>query len=241
METPTNPLLKLCDIKAISNLAKDLGIITVVDNTFASPYFQKPLKLGADIVIHSTTKYISGHSDVVGGAVMLSGTEIYEKMKFIQNAIGTVPSPFDCFLVLRGIKTLSVRMEKHASNAQKIAEFLNNHLKVEQVYYLGIKTHPQYDLAKKQMSGFSGMLSFEIKGTIKKAIKFLENLEIFYLAESLGGVESLIELPALMTHASLSREERARIGIKDTLIRISVGIEDSNDLIYDLEQAFEAI
>jgi len=241
LETPTNPLMKLCDIKAIAEIAKDRDIITVADNTFASPYFQKPLDLGADIVVHSATKYLSGHSDVVGGAIMLSNEEIYEKLKFAQNAVGAILNPFDCYLVLRGIKTLSIRMEKHQYNAMKIAKFLEQHKKVKKVYYPGLKSHPQYELAKKQMSGFSGMLSFEINGKLKDAKKFLESLKIFLLAESLGGVESLIEHPATMTHASIPKEEIEKIGIGDNLIRVSVGIEDVEDLIWDLEQALSKI
>jgi cystathionine gamma-lyase len=241
VETPTNPLMKLCDIKAIAQIAKERGIIVVVDNTFMSPYFQKPLDLGADISLHSTTKYLGGHSDVVGGAVMLSEEKLYEKLKFGQNAVGAVPSPFDCWLVLRGIKTLAVRMDKHNHNAQKIAEFLESHPKIKKVNYPGLKTHPQHELAKKQMTGFGGMLSFEIGGDLSVTKEFLKNLKIFALAESLGGIESLVEHPALMTHASIQKEERERIGITDNLIRMSVGIEDVDDLIEDLEQALKRI
>jgi len=241
LETPTNPLMKLCDIKEISKIAKENKILTVVDNTFASPYFQKPLELGADIVIHSTTKYINGHSDSIGGAVMLNDEEIYERLKFNQNATGAILSPFDSYVVLRGIKTLHVRMERHEKNAKKIAEYLENHSKVEKVYYPGLPSHPQYELAKRQMKGFGGMLSFEIKGSLKEAKKFVESLEIFSLAESLGGVESLIELPYLMTHASLTEEERKKTGINETLIRVSVGIEDVDDLIEDMERAFNLL
>ena len=241
LESPTNPLMKLCDIEAIVKIAKARGILTVVDNTFMSPYFQNPLDLGADIVVHSTTKYLGGHSDVVGGAVMLSDEEAYQKIKFNQNAIGTVPSPFDCYLVLRGIKTLAVRMERHGANGQKIAEFLESHPKVRKVNYPGLASHPQHELAKRQMSGYGGMISFELDGGLEEAKKFLASLEIFALAESLGGVESLIELPSRMTHASVSPEERAKIGIADSLIRISVGIEDADDLIEDLKQAFSRI
>lgn len=241
LETPTNPLMKLCDIQAISEIAKKKNIIVVVDNTFMSPFFQKPLDLGADIVIHSTTKFLNGHSDSVGGAIMLSNEEIYNKLKFNQNATGAILSPFDSFLVLRGIKTLAIRMEKHNENAIKIAEYLNSHPKVKKVNYPGLKNHPQYELAKKQMSGFGGILSFEIKGGLKEAKTFLENLKIFSLAESLGGVESLIEHPALMTHASIPKEEREKIGITDSLIRVSVGIENITDLIEDLDDAFKKI
>ena len=237
METPTNPLMKLCDIKEISEIGKEKNIITVIDNTFMSPYFQKPLDLGADIVIHSTTKYLGGHSDVVGGAIMLSNQKLFESLLFNQNSIGAVPSPFDCYLVLRGIKTLAVRMQRHAYNAQKLAEYLEHHPKVKKVYYPGLPSHPQHDLAKKQMSGFGGMLSFEIDGTLTDAKIFLKRLKIFAVAESLGGVESLIELPALMSHTSIPAKEREKLGISDTLIRVSVGLEDVEDLIDDLENA----
>lgn len=239
LETPTNPLMKLCDIEAIAEIAKKRNIITVIDNTFMSPYFQNPLDLGADIVVHSTTKYLGGHSDVVGGAIMLSDEEFYNKIKFNQNAIGAVPSPFDCFLVLRGMKTLAVRMERHAYNAQKIAEYLESHPKVKRVYFPGLTTHAQHRLAKKQMSGFGGMLSFEINGGVEDAKAFLKRLKIFALAESLGGVESLIEHPAIMTHASIPIKDREKIGITNTLIRISVGLEALDDLIADLKRALE--
>lgn len=239
METPTNPLMKLCDIKAIARIAREKNIITVIDNTFMTPYFQRPLDLGAEIVVHSTTKYLGGHSDVIGGAIMLSNEELYNKIKFNQNAIGAVPSPFDCFLVLRGIKTLPVRMQSHNQNAQKLAEYLESHPKVKKVNYPGLESHPQHKLAKRQMMGFGGMLSFEIKGDIKNVKSFLKRLKVFTLAESLGGVESLIEHPGLMTHASLPEKEREKIGITDNLIRISVGIEDIEDLIADLERAFK--
>ncbi len=237
LETPTNPLLRLCDIKAISEIGKINDVVTVVDNTFMSPYFQNPLDLGADIALHSTTKYLGGHSDVVGGAIMLSDEELYGKTVFCQNAIGAVPSPFDCFLVLRGIKTVAVRMEKHNYNTQKIAEFLESHSKVREVYYPGLTSHPQHNLARKQMSGFGGILSFELNANLRGVKAFLKKFKLFALAESLGGVESLIEHPALMTHASIPKKERERIGITDTLIRVSVGIEDVEDLIADLKQA----
>nr|MDO8081138.1 cystathionine gamma-synthase [Candidatus Freyarchaeota archaeon] len=237
LETPTNPLMKLCDIKAISEIGRERNILTVVDNTFMSPYFQNPLDLGADVALHSTTKYLGGHSDVVGGAIMLSNEELYRKLKFSQNAIGAVPSPFDCFLVLRGIKTLAIRMERHNFNAQKIAMYLESHPKVKKVNYPGLESHPQHELAKRQMSGFGGMLSFEIDGNLTDVKAFLKRVRIFALAESLGGVESLIEHPASMTHASIPQKEREKIGIKDNLIRISVGIEDIEDLTEDLTQA----
>ena len=238
LETPTNPLLKLCDIKAISKIAKGPRLITVVDNTFASPYLQNPLNLGADIVIHSTTKYLGGHSDVVGGAILVSNDELYAKLKFNQNAIGAVPSPFDCFLVLRGTKTLALRMDRHNYNAQRLAEYLNTHPQVEKVNYPGLKTHPQHELAKKQMTGFGGIISFYLKNNVDAKI-FLSKLKIIALAESLGGVESLINQPASMTHASLTQKERDRIGITNNLLRLSVGIEDVDDLKADLEQAFQ--
>jgi cystathionine gamma-lyase len=239
LETPTNPLLKLCDIKAISNIAKEHNLITVVDNTFASPYLQNPLNLGADIVVHSTTKYLGGHSDVVGGAILLSNDELYAKLKFNQNAIGAIPSPFDCFLVLRGTKTLALRMDRHNYNALKLAEYICTHPLVEKVNYPGLKTHPQHELAKKQMTGFGGMLSFYLNEKVE-AKSFVNKLKIIALAESLGGVESLINQPASMTHASITQQERDRIGITNKLLRLSVGIEDIEDLKTDLEQAFQA-
>jgi len=241
LETPTNPLLKVCDITAISEIAHRQKVLVVVDNTFLSPYFQNPTVLGADIVVHSITKYIAGHSDVIGGAIMLNDAALYEELKFNQNALGVVPSPFDCYLTLRGLKTLSLRMDKHQSNALAIAGYLENHPKVTRVYYPGLPSHPQYELNLKQTKGFGGMISFEIKGGEKEAVQFLESLELFTLAESLGGVESLIEHPALMTHASITKEEREQAGIKDSLIRVSIGVEDKIDLINDLEQAFNQI
>jgi len=239
IETPSNPLLKVCDIAAIAQLAHNVGALVVVDNTFMSPYFQNPVSLGADFVMHSATKYMSGHSDVVGGAVMLNNDEWYEKLKLNQNSMGVVPSPFDSYLILRGLKTLALRMAKHQSNALAIAHYLQAHPMVEQVYYPGLDTHPQYALSQKQSSGYSGMVSFEIKGGEPAAIAFLERLKLFILAESLGGVESLIEHPTRMTHASMTPEERKLAGISDALIRISVGNEEADDLIADLEQAFE--
>lgn len=241
LETPTNPLMKLCDIRAIAKISKKANILLVVDNTFMTPYFQNPLLLGADMVVHSTTKYLNGHSDSVGGALMLSDENTYLPLKFNQNATGAILSPFDSFLVLRGIKTLAVRMKEHEKNAQQVADYLQEHPKVKKVNYPGLKSHPQYELAKKQMSGFGGMLSFEIVGGLKEAEQFLGNLKIFSLAESLGGVESLIEHPARMTHASVPPEIRKQIGITDSLIRISVGIENIDDLIKDLDQAFKKV
>jgi len=237
LETPSNPLLRLCDIAAISKVAKQHGALTVVDNTFASPYLQNPFNLGADIVLHSTTKYIGGHSDVVGGAIMLSNDELYAKLKFNQNALGAVPSPFDCFLVLRGTKTLALRMERHSQNALKIAEYLSVHPQVEKVIYPGLETHPQNKLAQKQMSAFGGIVTFVLKGGKSKTADFLKKLNVIALAESLGGVESLINQPAVMTHASLASEERERLGVTENLLRLSVGIEDYDDLQADLEQA----
>ncbi|HTX44036.1 MAG TPA: cystathionine gamma-synthase [Methanocella sp.] len=241
LESPTNPLMRICDIPAIAEIARKKGVTTVVDNTFMSPYFQRPLGLGADISLHSTTKYLGGHSDVVGGAVMLSDEDAYARIKFNQNAVGAVPSPFDCYLVLRGIKTLAVRMERHAYNAQKVAEFLESHPKVKKVHYPGLKSHPQHGLATLQMSGSGGLISFELDGGLAQAKALLENLKIFALAESLGGVESLIEHPALMTHASVPAKEREKLGITDGLIRASVGIEDVEDLVGDLEHAFSFV
>lgn len=241
LETPTNPLLKLCDIKTISEIAHQHGLIVVVDNTFMSPCFQQPLALGADIAHHSTTKYLNGHSDSVGGALMLSDEELYEKIKFAQNAAGAILSPFDSYLILRGTKTLAVRMQAHEKNALKIARYLESHSKVKQVIYPGLESHPQHQLAKQQMSGFGGMLSFELDGDLDAAKTLVESLRYFAVAESLGGVESLIELPAIMTHASVPKEEREKIGLSDGLIRISVGIENGEDLVEDLEGAFAKI
>jgi len=241
LETPTNPLMRLADIRAIAEVAHDEDIVVVIDNTFATPYFQRPLELGADIVVHSVTKYLAGHSDVLGGAVIVNDNEIYKKLKYHQSAVGAVLSPFDSWLVMRGIKTLAVRMKKHEENALKIANYLEAHPLVERVYYPGLESHPQHDLARRQMYGFSGMLSFKIKGNLDVAKRFVEKLKIFHLAVSLGGVESLIEIPALMTHASLSKDKREKLGIKDSLIRISVGIEDINDLIDDLERGFTSL
>ena len=240
LETPTNPMLRLCDIAAISKISKTKKILLCVDNTFASPYFQKPLDLGADIVVHSTTKYLGGHSDVVGGAAILNDKEIYEKVKFFQNAIGGTSGPFDSWLVLRGIKTLAVRMKKHEENAMKIAEFLENHQKVKKVNYPGLKSHSQHELAKKQMSGFGGMISFEVNGDREATKKIIESTKLFSLAESLGGVESLINHPFTMTHVGVPPEHKARLGITESLIRLSVGIENTNDLIEDLKEALSS-
>ena len=241
IESPTNPMLQISDIKAICNSAHIVGAKVVVDNTFMSPYFQNPLDLGADMVMHSLTKYINGHSDVVGGAIMLNDSAQYEKLWYLQNSIGPSQSPFDSWLVLRGVKTLSVRMRAHEENTIKIADFLIEHPNVEKVIYPGLKSHPQHELAKSQMNGFGGMLSLYIKGGLSESNKFLKQLSLFTLAESLGGVESLIEHPAIMTHASVPVKERNELGITDNFIRISVGIEDIDDLKADLKQALDAI
>ena len=238
-ETPTNPMINIFDIEALSIISKAKNLLLVVDNTFASPYLQNPINLGADIVMHSATKYLAGHSDVVLGALMLNDDKIAERLYFIQNASGAVPGPQDCFLTLRGIKTLHVRMQRHCENAHKVANFLNNHEMVEKVYWPGLHSHKNHDVAKKQMSGFGGMLSFRIKDFNKEqTIKFLEKLHLFTLAESLGGVESLCGHPATMTHASIPEKERKKSGVTDSLIRLSVGIEDVDDLIDDLKNAF---
>lgn len=237
-ETPTNPLLNIADIEAIAGLCKPKNILLCVDNTFASPYLQNPLDLGADIVMHSATKYLSGHSDVIQGSLVVNDEALKEQLYFIQKSCGAVPGPQDCFLVLRGIKTLHVRMQRHCENGEKIAHFLRNHSKVGKVYWCGFEDHPGYAIAKKQMKGFGGMMSFELKdNSMEAAAKVLGSTKIFALAESLGGVESLINHPATMTHASIPREERIKNGLNDSLIRLSVGIEDADDLIEDLKQA----
>ncbi len=241
LESPTNPLMKICDIAAIAKMAKEANIPVVVDNTFLSPYFQKPLRLGATVVVHSSTKYLNGHSDSVGGAVMLSDEDLYRQLRFNQNAMGAILSPFDSFLVLRGIKTLAIRMREHEHNALRLASYLENHPKVKKVNYPGLKSHPQHALAERQATGHGGMLSFEIRGGLKEAKRFLEQVKVFALAESLGGVESLIEHPALMTHASVPKEIREQAGLTDSLIRVSVGIEHIDDLIADFDHAFRKI
>jgi cystathionine gamma-lyase len=237
LETPTNPLLNLVDIAAVADIAHRHNLLVVVDNTFASPYFQQPLKLGADIVVHSTTKYINGHSDVIGGALVTNNEEAYQAIKFYQNAAGAVPSPFDSWLTLRGIKTLAVRMRQHEENAITVARFLTEHPRVEKVYYPGLPTHPDHELAKRQMSGFGGMVSFQFKGDYDDVDKVVRRLKVFAFAESLGGVESLVCHPASMTHGSIPREIREARGLTDTLLRLSIGLEDSEDLLSDLEQA----
>lgn len=243
LETPTNPLMKLADIEAISKITKAKNLLLAVDNTFATPYLQQPLNLGADIVMHSATKYLGGHSDVIAGALVAKDPQLGEKLHFNLFASGATLGPTDSYLVLRGIKTLSLRMQRHCENGEKIAQFLNNHPLVKHVYYPGLASHPQYELAKKQMNGkFGGMVSFTFKTNAKQdSIKFLENLKVFTLAESLGGVESLANHPALMTHASIPEEQRKLIGISDDLVRLSVGVEDIQDLIDDITQAFNSI
>jgi cystathionine beta-lyase/cystathionine gamma-synthase len=239
VETPTNPLMKLADIAAIAQITKKHAILFAVDNTFATPYLQKPLDLGADIVMHSATKYLGGHSDVIAGALVIKDKILGEELHFKQFATGATLGPMDCFLVLRGIKTLHLRVQRHCENGQKVAEYLDNHPLVERVYYPGLASHPFHEIAKKQMIGFGGMVTFTFKsGKKEDAIKFLENLKVFTLAESLGGVESLANHPALMTHASIPEDKRKEVGISDDLVRLSVGIEDIEDLLSDLNQAF---
>jgi len=237
VETPTNPMLTLSNVSLLSEMAHERGAIVAVDNTFASPYFQQPLELGADIVVHSTTKYMGGHSDVVGGAVMTSNEELRERISFYQNAAGGVPGPFDAWIVLRGLKTLAVRMRQHEENALAVARFLQDHPQVATVNYPGLPSHPQHELAKRQMSGFSGMVSFTLKGGAEAAYAAVQKTEVFSFAESLGGVESLITHPATMTHAAIPKEQREVRGVTDGLLRLSVGIEDTEDLIADLKQA----
>jgi cystathionine gamma-lyase len=238
IETPTNPLLKLVDLERVAAIARKRGIWAAADNTFASPYVQRPLEHGFDLVVHSTTKYLNGHSDMVGGtAVVGENEELRERLKFLQNAVGAIQGPFDSFLALRGLKTLSLRMERHCASAHKIAQWLERHPKVRRVYYPGLESHPQHAIAKKQMRAFGGMISVDLKGTLDDTKRFLERCQLFALAESLGGVESLIEHPALMTHGSVPPEVRAELGITETLVRLSVGIEDADDLIADLTAA----
>lgn len=240
LETPTNPLMNIVDIKACTDIAKKHKIIVAVDNTFASPYLQNPLDLGADIVMHSVTKYLGGHSDVIMGALVMNDEKLFQDLAFIQNSCGAVPGPQDSFLVLRGIKTLHLRMERHCLNGKKIAEFLKDHPLVGKVYWPGFPDHPNHQIAKKQMRDFGGMLSFTLKDdSVEKATRLMESVRVFSLAESLGGVESLINHPASMTHASIPKEERMKSGLVDSLIRLSIGIEDSEDLIADLEQALK--
>jgi cystathionine gamma-lyase len=240
IESPTNPMLKLVDLAEVARVARAHGALSVVDNTFATPYFQRPLSHGIDAAVHSTTKYLNGHSDVVGGAVVTNDDALHERLKFLQNAVGGVPSPMDSFLVLRGLKTLHVRMARHAENAAALARFLEAHPQVERVVYPGLPSHPQHALALRQMTGFGGMLTFVLRGGLPAAAAFLRAVRIFACAESLGGVESLIEHPAIMTHASVPKETRERLGILDGFIRVSAGIENAADLVADLELGFAA-
>jgi len=245
IESPTNPMLKLADIRAISKICRDRGVIAVIDNTFASPHLQRPLELGCDIVVHSTTKYLNGHSDIIGGIAVVGGephqAQWAERLAFLHNAVGAIASPFDSFLALRGVKTLALRMERHCANAMDLAQWLEKQPGVARVYYPGLTSHPQHELARKQMSAFGGMVSIELNTDLAGAKRFLERCSVFILAESLGGVESLIEHPALMTHATIPAEQRAALGISDGLIRLSVGIEHVDDLRADLQQALDAI
>ncbi|WP_034040647.1 trans-sulfuration enzyme family protein, partial [Pseudomonas aeruginosa] len=242
VETPSNPLLRLTDLRAIAQLCRARGIISVADNTFASPYIQRPLELGFDVVVHSTTKYLNGHSDVIGGiAIVGDNPDLRERLGFLQNSVGAISGPFDAFLTLRGVKTLALRMERHCSNALALAQWLERQPQVARVYYPGLASHPQHELAKRQMRGFGGMISLDLRCDLAGARRFLENVRIFSLAESLGGVESLIEHPAIMTHASIPAETRADLGIGDSLIRLSVGVEALEDLQADLAQALAKI
>jgi cystathionine gamma-lyase len=237
IETPTNPTLKLVDIRKTAQVAKAKGILSLVDNTFMSPYFQRPLELGADIVLHSTTKYVGGHSDIVGGALITNDEEIAKRFAFLSNSMGGVCSPFDAYVAMRSLKTLALRMRQHETNAREVAKFLAKHPKVDRVVYPGLESHPQHALAREQMSGFGGMITFYIKGGLEAARAVLENVKVFALAESLGGVESLIEHPAIMTHASVPPDVRKTLGIDDGMIRLSVGIENIDDLLRDLTEA----
>jgi cystathionine beta-lyase len=242
VETPSNPMMNIIDIEAVADVAKKYNVKLVVDNTFATPYLQNPMDLGADIVMHSLTKYMGGHSDVVMGALVCNDQKLAEELYFIQNSSGAICGPQDSFLVLRGIKTLHLRMQRHSENGKKIAHFLNGHSKVDKVYWPGFESHPNHQIAKKQMRDFGGMISFSLKGDRKEdAFKLMSTLSVFTLAESLGGVESLISHPATMTHAAIPKEDREKVGVLDSLIRLSVGVEDSDDLIEDLEQALNKI
>jgi len=242
VETPTNPMLKLADLKVIADLAKELGIIAVADNTFATPFNQRPLDYGFDIVMHSATKYINGHSDMVGGVAVVGNNEsLAEELAFLQNSAGAIAGPFDSYLALRGLKTLALRMKAHNENGMRIAQWLTAHPMIEKVYYPGLASHPQFELATEQMSGFGGMISIVVKGGLKNASQFMQNLSLFALAESLGGVESLVNHPAIMTHASVPVETRKKLGISDSLVRLSVGVEDIEDLIEDIRSALESL
>ena len=239
LETPSNPMLKVIDVALVAGLCREAGATLVVDNTFLTPHYQRPLELGADLVVHSTTKYLNGHSDVVGGAAITDDDELAERLRFLQNAVGAVPGPHDCFLVLRGLKTLHLRMERHEQNAVELARFLDQHPAVERVIYPGLPSHPQHELSCRQASGFGGMITFVVRGGLDAARAALESFQVFSLAESLGGVESLVEHPAIMTHASVEPEIRQQLGIDDGLIRLSVGVEELEDLRADLEAALE--
>lgn len=241
LETPTNPNLKLFDIAAVAEVTKKHGLIFVVDNTFMSPYFQRPLELGADLVVHSVTKYLNGHSDVVGGIILTNRDDLHERLRFLQYAVGAVPAPFDCYMAMRGVKTLHIRMREHARNAMAVAQFLESAPQVEKVVYPGLPSHPQHELAKKQMKGFGGMVTFYLKGGLKESQIFLENLHLFACAESLGAVESLADHPAIMTHASVPEDQRKVLGISDSMVRLSVGLEDTEDILADLKNALAAI
>ncbi|NLX13341.1 MAG: PLP-dependent transferase [Phycisphaerales bacterium] len=240
IETPANPLLQLVDVGAVAGIAREHGAKLVADNTFASPYFQRPLTQGVDVIVHSTTKYISGHSDVIGGAVLTSDESLHERIRFYQNAAGAVPGPWDCWLSLRGLKTLAVRMRQHAANAQAVAEYLTGHPKAQEILYPGLPSHPQHELARRQMDGFGAIVSFRLKGGATEVSRFIKTLKIFLFAESLGGVESLVCHPATMSHAGLTPAEREQAGITDQTIRLSVGIEDTEDLLEDLDRALQA-
>jgi len=240
-ETPSNPMLKVVDIRVTADLARDRGVLFAVDNTFATPFLQNPLALGADIVCHSSTKYLGGHSDVIGGVLVVNDDALAERLRYIQNAVGAVPAPWDCFLLLRSTKTLHVRMERHCENARRVAAFLVERPEVRTVAYPGLESHPQHEVAARQMRDFGGMITIVLDGGIDRARRFLESVSVFTLGESLGGVESLIEHPAIMTHASIPPEEREEIGILDGLVRLSVGIEDVEDLVRDLSRALEAV
>lgn len=245
VETPSNPLLKLADLEALADFCRQRGIVSVADNTFASPWIQRPLELGFDVVVHSTTKYLNGHSDVIGGVAVVGGearhAELREQLGFLQNAVGAIAGPFDSFLALRGVKTLDLRMRRHCESALELAQWLEAHPRVRRVLYPGLASHPQYDLARRQMRAFGGIISFELESDLAGTVRFLEACALITLGESLGGVESLIENPAIMTHASVPREQRLQVGISDSLVRFSVGIEDVDDLRADLDQALRAV
>lgn len=242
VETPTNPMLKLVDLKAIANIAKEFGIIAVADNTFATPFNQRPIDFGFDIVMHSATKYINGHSDMIGGVAVVGDNEdLAEELGFLQNSVGAIAGPFDSYLALRGLKTIALRMKTHNENGMRIAQWLTAHPMIENVYYPGLNSHPQAELAAEQMGGFGGMISIVVKGGLNKARQFMQNLNLFALAESLGGVESLVNHPAIMTHASVPKDRRKKLGITDSLVRLSVGVEDVEDLIDDIRSALENI